>query len=125
MDTREPYDAAWVAGKTIVITGGASGFGEGFFRKWAANGANVIIGDMNDVRGKALVDEVRASTGNHKQHYLHVNVADWQSQVEFFRAAEKLSPSGGIDAVVANAGIPDVHMNFEEPGDLSVDEPPK
>jgi hypothetical protein len=44
VDTSAPYDAAWVAGKTILITGGASGFGEGFFRKWADHGANVIIG---------------------------------------------------------------------------------
>jgi FlaA1/EpsC-like NDP-sugar epimerase len=44
LDTSEPYDAAWIAGKTILITGGASGFGEGFFRKWAEHGANVIIG---------------------------------------------------------------------------------
>lgn len=46
VDLSEPYDAAWVAGKTILITGGASGFGEGFFRKWAENGANVIIGGI-------------------------------------------------------------------------------
>ncbi len=44
VDTSEPYDPALVAGKTILITGGASGFGEGLFRKWAENGANVIIG---------------------------------------------------------------------------------
>jgi len=38
VDTTVPYDASLVSGKTILITGGASGFGEGFFRKWAENG---------------------------------------------------------------------------------------
>lgn len=41
IDINDPYDAAWVEGRTILITGGASGFGEGFFRKWADHGTNV------------------------------------------------------------------------------------
>src|SRR4051794_22228383 len=83
VDTKEPYDAGWVAGKTIIITGGASGFGEGFFRKWAENGANVIIGDVNNDKGKALVEEVRKQTGNAQLHYIHCDVTNWQSQVDF------------------------------------------
>jgi FlaA1/EpsC-like NDP-sugar epimerase len=44
IDTSAPYNAEWVEGKTIVITGGASGFGEGFFRKWAEHGKyNTIV----------------------------------------------------------------------------------
>jgi NAD(P)-dependent dehydrogenase (short-subunit alcohol dehydrogenase family) len=124
VDTKEPYDAAWVAGKTIIITGGASGFGEGFFRKWAENGANVIIGDVNDDRGKALVEEVRKQTGNAQLHYIHCDVTNWQSQVDFFRTAKELSPTKGIDAVVANAGITDT-SGFENPENLDAEEPPK
>lgn len=78
VDTSEPYDAAWVAGKTIVITGGASGFGEGFFRKWADNGANVIVGDINKVRGKVLVEEVRKKTGSKNHHFVYCDVTNWQ-----------------------------------------------
>ncbi|KAB8298551.1 hypothetical protein EYC80_000730 [Monilinia laxa] len=125
VDTTAPYDAGWVAGKTIVITGGASGFGEGFFRKWAENGANVIIGDVNNAKGKALVEEVRRSTGNQNLHYLHCDVTNWQSQVDFFRTAAELSPSKGIDSVVANAGITEEIMRFQEPQNLDAPEPPK
>jgi NAD(P)-dependent dehydrogenase (short-subunit alcohol dehydrogenase family) len=125
VDTSEPYDPAWVGGKTILITGGASGFGEGFFRKWATNGANVIIGDINDKRGEAIVEEVRRETGNKNHHYLHCNVTDWQSQVDFFHKAIKLSVHGGIDAVVANAGITEGYPKFEEPSGLDADAPPK
>lgn len=125
VDTTEAYDPSWVAGKTIVITGGASGFGEGFSRNWATHGANIIIGDVNDAKGKALVEELRKQTGNPNHHYLHCDVTNWQSQVDFFRSAEKLSPNGGIDSVVANAGITDNFSNFQEPKNLDAEEPPK
>jgi len=125
IDTSEPYDPAWVGGKTILITGGASGFGEGFFRKWAANGANIIIGDINDKRGEAIVKEVRESTGNKNHHYIHCDVTDWQSQVDFFHKAIKLSVHGGIDGVVANAGVIEKGAKFTEPKGLDADAPPK
>jgi NAD(P)-dependent dehydrogenase (short-subunit alcohol dehydrogenase family) len=125
IDLSEPYDPNWVSGKTILITGGASGFGEVFFRKWAAHGANVIIGDISDKRGKALVEEVRASTGNKNHHYIHCDVTIWQSQVDFFHQAVKLSPTGGIDSVVANAGISGSHGTpFWDPKGLDADNPP-
>jgi hypothetical protein len=125
VDTTEPYDAAWIAGRTILITGGASGFGEGFFRKWAEHGACVIIGDVNKTRGSALVEEVRKTAGNPNLHFLYCDVANWQSQVDFFRSAVKLSPHGGIDAVVANAGISENNFDyFMNPKGLDVEEPP-
>jgi NAD(P)-dependent dehydrogenase (short-subunit alcohol dehydrogenase family) len=124
VDPKEPYDPSCVAGKTIVITGGASGFGEGFSRKWAEHGANVIVGDINDARGKGLVAELRKQTGNLNHHYIHCDVTNWQSQVDFFRSSAKLSPSGGIDSVVANAGIFD-GASFEMPTGLDAEEPPK
>jgi NAD(P)-dependent dehydrogenase (short-subunit alcohol dehydrogenase family) len=124
VDTSEPYDVTWVAGKTIVITGGASGFGEGFFRKWADAGAHVIIGDVNKARGQALVNEVRKKTGSRHHHFLYCDVTEWQSQVDFFRTAEQLSPHGGIDGVVANAGIADNMPTFETPKGLDAATPP-
>ncbi|MCJ1366468.1 hypothetical protein MMC16_005597 [Acarospora aff. strigata] len=123
VDTNAPYDTAWVKNKTIVITGGASGFGAGFFRHWAANGANVIIGDINVVKGDQLVREVRKETGNQDLHFVHCDVTDWQSQVNLFKEAIKLSTHGGIDTVVANAGIGDWEMTFERPKDLDAAEP--
>ena len=101
----KPYDAANVKGKTIVITGGASGFGAGFVRKWALNGATIVIGDINEELAQKLVGEVRKETGNENVHFVYCNVCDWLSQVRFFKEAARLSPHGGIDMVVANAGI--------------------
>lgn len=124
IDLAVPYSDEWLRGKTILITGGASGFGEGFFRRWATAGANVIIGDINDKRGKDLVEEVRRSTKNVNLHFIHCDVTIWQSQVDMFHLALKLSPTGGLDAVVANAGVTDsIDPPFFEPHDLSTDTP--
>lgn len=118
----DTYSPEWLQGRTIVITGGASGFGEGFFRRWASHGANVIIGDITDDAGRALVDEVRKTTGNPNHHYVHCNVTNWQSQVDFFREAARLSTHGGIDAIVANAGVTDRNRRFLYPN-IDAEEP--
>lgn len=117
-------DDSWVKGKTIVITGGASGFGAGFLQRWAVAGAVVIIGDVNVQKGDKLVRDLRKETGNVNLHFVHCNVTDWQSQVNLFREAVKLSPHGGIDTVVANAGIGGIGSAFELPEGLDVVNPP-
>lgn len=123
VDLSEPYDPAWVQGKTIVITGGASGFGAGFARKWAQHGANIIIADINEAQGKNVVEELRKTSPH--SHFVRCDVTNWQSQVELFKAAAKFSPHGGIDGVVANAGISHFGPPFNETGDLDVDAPPE
>jgi NAD(P)-dependent dehydrogenase (short-subunit alcohol dehydrogenase family) len=44
-------------------------------------------------------------TGKNKVHFVQCDVTNWQSQVDLFKEAVKLSPHGGLDTVVANAGI--------------------
>ena len=117
-------DDSLVKGKTIVITGGASGFGEGFFKRWAHAGAAVIIGDINVKKGDQLVRDMKKATGNPDLHSFHCDVTDWQSQVQFFKDAVRVSPHGGIDTVVANAGITDPGNSIEFPQDLGSAEPP-
>ncbi|KAF1843090.1 bacilysin biosynthesis oxidoreductase bacC [Cucurbitaria berberidis CBS 394.84] len=124
LDITVPYDAAWVKDKVILITGGASGFGAGFVRHWAKHGATVVIGDVNVQKGDALCREINKEVaGNNKVHFVHCDVTDWQSQVNLFKAAVKLSPHGGIDCCVANAGIagPDV---MQKGSNLDAAEPP-
>ena len=124
INLNEAYNEDWVRGRTIVITGGASGFGEGMVRKWAANGANVVVGDINVEQGEQVVNAARKSTSNENVHFIRTDVTSWESQVALFKEAAKLSHHGGIDAVVANAGISGVD-NFEVPQGLDGDAPPK
>lgn len=100
------YDPARIKGKTILITGGASGFGAGFSARWAAAGATVIIGDINQA-GEEVAAQIRQDSQNENVHFVHLDVTSWASQVNFFRESVRLSPHGGIDTVVANAGIND------------------
>ena len=124
LDIRNIIDDSWVKDKTILITGGASGFGEGFLRRWAAAGAIVVIGDVNVEKGDQLVRELRKETGNAHLHFVHCDVTDWHSQVHLFREGLRLSPHGGIDTVVANAGIAPKSDIFNEPGGLEIANPP-
>jgi 3-oxoacyl-[acyl-carrier protein] reductase len=47
-----------LAGKTAIVTGGASGFGEGIVRRFAEEGANVIIADINDQPGEKIAEDI-------------------------------------------------------------------
>ena len=66
---------------------------------------------------------VKNETANPNLHFFHCDVTDWQSQVQFFKNAIKFSPHGGIDTVIANAGITDATNQIESPQGLDVAEP--
>ncbi|WP_420412700.1 SDR family oxidoreductase [Roseibium sp.] len=83
-------------GKTAIVTGGASGFGAGIVRKFAAEGAKVLIADLN----LDLAEEVAAEVGGFAAK---ADVASNDSVAELAEiAASKL---GGVDILVNNAGI--------------------
>lgn len=110
------YDIARIKGKTILITGGVAGFGAAFSTRWASAGATVIIGDINPA-GEEVAARIRQETHNPNVYFIQLDVTSWESQVNFFRESVKLSPHGGIDTVVANAGISGVEeaSAFENP----------
>ncbi len=45
-------------GKVAIVTGGASGFGEGIVRRFAAEGAKVVIADLNDDAAQKIAREI-------------------------------------------------------------------
>ena len=49
-------------GKTAIVTGGAAGFGEGIVRSYVAEGAKVVIADLDVGKGEALAREIGADT---------------------------------------------------------------
>ena len=49
-----------IAGKVFIVTGGASGLGEGTARMLVANGAKVVIADMQADKGEAIAKELGA-----------------------------------------------------------------
>jgi len=90
-------------GKTAIVTGAGSGFGAGIARKFAAEGARVMVADINIEGAEAVAAEV----GGIAQK---VDVSDGASVAAMIKAAQEAF--GQIDILVNNAGI--THM----PGSL-------
>lgn len=84
------------ADKAAVITGGASGIGEATARLLAAEGAHVVIADLNDDRGQALAAELGGL-------YLRTDVTR-ESDVEAAVAAA-VAEFGSLDIMVNSAGL--------------------
>ncbi|KAF2400337.1 NAD(P)-binding protein [Trichodelitschia bisporula] len=105
LDLSLPYKTTSLPQKHILITGAASGLGASFATAWASAGASVVASDINEAAGTALVASLRSKTGNANVHFVPCDVTSWTDQVALFRRAVELSPHGGIDCVVANAGI--------------------
>ncbi len=86
-------------GKSVVITGGASGIGAAAARRFHAEGASVIIADLNDAMGDALVAELGAG----RALYQHTDVADWPAVEALMQRA--VDAYGRLDVLFNNAGI--------------------
>lgn len=117
VDVSKPYDLSTLRGKTIVITGGANGLGACMVREWALHGTHVVVGDVDDGAGEALVAELGAAYPLSTFSYQHCDVTSWDDQTALFDAAARLSPRGAIDVVVPNAGVllPAQSVRFENP----------
>ncbi|MCF6302867.1 MAG: SDR family oxidoreductase [Devosiaceae bacterium] len=84
--------------KTSIVTGGASGFGAGIVRKFVAEGARVMIADINETGAKALANELGDMCVAQR-----VDVADGSSVKAMMEAA--IAEFGAVDIVVNNAGV--------------------
>jgi 3alpha(or 20beta)-hydroxysteroid dehydrogenase len=84
--------------RTVLITGGASGMGASHARGFAAAGANVVVTDIQESRGRAIAEELGA-----RGIFLKLDVrdpSDWESAVR--EAEQRFSP---VSVLVNNAGI--------------------
>jgi NAD(P)-dependent dehydrogenase (short-subunit alcohol dehydrogenase family) len=82
--------------KVAVITGAASGIGRATARRFAAEGANVVVADFDEKAGPEVAKEIGGL-------YVKVNVADEASVVAMYDKAVEVY--GGIDILFNNAGI--------------------
>ncbi|MDE0750917.1 MAG: SDR family oxidoreductase [Planktomarina sp.] len=92
-------------GKTAIVTGGASGFGAGIARKFAAEGAQVLVADL-DIKGAQVI---ATEIGGIAQL---CNVSDWDSVLAMKNTA--LSALGHLDILVNNAGATHLPMALED-----------
>ncbi|MFO0185438.1 MAG: SDR family NAD(P)-dependent oxidoreductase, partial [Alphaproteobacteria bacterium] len=90
-----------VQGKVALITGAAAGIGAACAEALAAEGARVVLTDVDDARGEALAAKLRAA--GHQALYLHQDVTDEARWAEVIAAIE--AQFGRLDVLVSNAGI--------------------
>jgi 3-oxoacyl-[acyl-carrier protein] reductase len=87
-------------GKVAVVTGAAKGFGEAIARRFAAEGAAVVLGDLDVPAGTALAARIEADGGRARFHRCDVAAAaDVQGLVQ-----AAVTGYGGLDVMVNNAG---------------------
>ncbi|MDW8469888.1 MAG: glucose 1-dehydrogenase [Burkholderiales bacterium] len=87
-------------GKVAIVTGAASGFGEGIARRFAEEGAGVAVADVNAAGGQRVAGEIATAGG--RAIFVHADVtraADWAKLVGAAQSA-----FGRLDIVVNNAG---------------------
>ena len=90
-----------VDGKVALVTGGSSGIGRGCSEKLAAEGAFVVVTDIQDAMGADVVAGIKAAGG--RAEYLHHDVTEegqWEAVVGKVRERH-----GRLDFLVNNAGI--------------------
>ena len=87
-----------LGGRVALVTGGASGQGEAEAKLFAAEGANVVVADVDDGAGRAVV---RALGGD--AHYLHLDVSIYDHWLGAVHEIDQWF--GRLDVLVNNAGI--------------------
>ena len=99
-------------GKSALVTGGASGFGAGIARKFASEGAQVMIVDLNTEAANALANDLNAVA--------HTADVSQNGDVKAMTEAA-LSAFGSIDVLVNNAGITHLPQPMDEVGEDEFD----
>lgn len=100
-----PYDRLSLAGRVILITGGTGGIGSEAARICASRGAAVVVADLDDAAGEALVQAIRGEGG--QAAFVRADVGrdeDARAMVEF-----AVATFGGLHGAFNNAGVDTGH----------------
>jgi 3-oxoacyl-[acyl-carrier protein] reductase len=106
-------------GKVAIVTGGGSGFGEGIAKRFAEEGAKILVNDINDEGGKRVAAEIDKASGQGSAIYVHGDVAKDSEVKSMVEAC--LARFGRLDILVNNAGITHRNMPMLEVPEEMVD----
>jgi NAD(P)-dependent dehydrogenase (short-subunit alcohol dehydrogenase family) len=96
-------NAGRMTGKVVMVTGAAQGFGLGITTELLAEGAQVVLADLNIDLATKNAAELSAKHGVGRAVAVAVNVSDPDSQLAAIAAATAIY--GGIDVFISNAGV--------------------
>ena len=85
-------------GRVALVTGGASGQGEAEAQLFAAEGAHVIVADVDDDGGRAVAQSIGSAA-----HYIHLDVSVYDQWLDAVNEIDRRF--GRLDILVNNAGI--------------------
>jgi 3-oxoacyl-[acyl-carrier protein] reductase len=106
-------------GKVAIVTGGGSGFGEGIAKRFAEEGAKVVVNDIDDKAGQRVAAEIEKAQGQGSALYVRADVADNTAvKAMIGRAVERF---GKLDILVNNAGVTHVNGPMLEVPEAMVD----
>jgi NAD(P)-dependent dehydrogenase (short-subunit alcohol dehydrogenase family) len=89
--------------KTAIVTGGAQGFGAGIVEDLMANGANVVIADLNEELGRKFAAALNTEKRKNKACFVKADVSNAASVENLI--FETVCKFGGLDVFISNAGI--------------------
>lgn len=87
--------------KVVVVTGAAQGIGEAYAQALAAEGASVVVADLNEEAGAAVAGQIEADGGT--ALFVRTDVSSAESAAAMVEATT--AAYGGIDGLVNNAAI--------------------
>ena len=94
-----------LANKLAIVTGAGSGFGEGIAKRFAEEGCQVVVNDLNATGGERVAAEIRAAGG--QAVFVQADVSKDADVARLVSGA--LEAFGGLDVIVNNAGT--THRN--------------
>ena len=101
-------------GKTAVITGGASGLGEATARRFVKAGANVVLADVQEEKGKALADELGSAA-----IYVKTDVTKTEDIEGCLKTA--MDKFGAIHILINNAGVANAARTIGKKGPFKIE----
>ena len=90
-----------LTGKTVIVTGGASGIGEATALLFAEHGCNVVVSDVQEDKGKKIVEKIKQLNG--KAIFVKADVSKPEDCEILVNRA--VATFGGLDIAFNNAGI--------------------
>jgi len=104
-------------GKTALITGSGSGFGEGIALRYAQEGAHIVVNDIDHQQGERVVEAIRAAGG--RAVFAAGDVSQGEAMQRLLDCA--LSAFGDLSIVVNNAGVSHRNQSLLEVSEADFD----
>lgn len=89
--------------KVVAITGGAMGYGEGIARQLFGEGANLVLMDINQDAGEAVVADLNGQKTSNRAFFVKTDVTDLDSVSN--AVFETVLEFSGLDVMISNAGV--------------------